>query len=232
MKLSRRKFLYLVAGAAAPLAFPQIARSQTYPSRVVRILVGFPAGGTADIAARLIAQALSERLGHQFIVENRPGAGSNLAAEAVVRAPADGHTLLAAGTTNTVNVSIYKRLNFNFAADITMVAGTLMAPLVLEVDPSVPVRTVAELIAYAKGSPGKVSMASYGTGTTSHVVGELFKMMAGMGMLHVPYRGSAPMVTDLIGGQVHAAFDNLPGSIEHIKSGKLRALAVRRWPSS
>jgi tripartite-type tricarboxylate transporter receptor subunit TctC len=226
MKLPRRRFLHLAAGAAALPALPCIARAQAYPTRVVRILVGFSAGGTTDIAARLIAQALSERLGQQFIVENRPGAGSNLAAEAVVRAPADGHTLLAASATNTVNASLYDKLNFNFAADITMVAGIVRSPLVLEVHPSVSVKTGPELIAYAKANPGRVSMASFGVGTTSHVAGELFKLMAGVNMLHVPYRGSAPMVTDLIGGQVQSAFDNLPASIEHIKSGKLRPLAV------
>jgi tripartite-type tricarboxylate transporter receptor subunit TctC len=169
---------------------------------------------------------LSERLGQQFIIENRPGAATNLATEMVVRAPADGHTLLAVTATNTVNASLYEKLSFNFVRDIAMVAGILSSPLVLEVHPSVPVKTVSELIAYAKANVGKITLASFGFGTTSHVTGELFKMMSGIDMLHVPYRGSAPMVTDLIGGQVQTAFDNLPASIEHIRAGKLRALAV------
>ena len=226
MTLPRRQFLHLAAGAVALPAVPRIARTQTYPARPVRIIVGFPAGGTTDIAARLIAQALSERLGQQFIVENRPGASTNLAVEAVVRAPGDGYTLLAASATNTINVSLFEKLNFNFIRDIVMVAGLVSSPLVLEVHPSVPVKTVPELIAYAKANPGKVTLASFGVGTTSHVAGELFKMMTGVNMLHVPYRGSAPLVTDLIGGQVQAAVDNLPASIEHIRAGKLRALAV------
>jgi tripartite-type tricarboxylate transporter receptor subunit TctC len=226
MKLPRRRFLHLAAGAAALPAMSVIAWAQAYPARPVRIIVGFPAGGTTDIAARLIAQALSERLGHQFIVENRSGASTNLAVEAVVRAPADGYTLLAATVTNTINASLFQKLNFNFIRDIVMVAGLVRSPLVLEVHPSVPVMTVPELIAYAKANPGKVTLASFGVGTSSHVAGELFKMMAEVNMLHVPYRGSAPLVTDLIGGQVQAAVDNLPASIEHIRAGKLRALAV------
>jgi tripartite-type tricarboxylate transporter receptor subunit TctC len=234
MKLRRRQFLNLAATAAALAVAAPAARAQDYPTRPVRILVGFPAGGTTDIGARLIAQALSEQLGQQFIVENRPGAATNLATEAVVRAPADGYTLLAVTATNAINASLYEKLSFNFLRDIRMVAGVLRSPLVLEVHPSVPVKTGPELIAYAKANPGKLTMASFGTGTTSHVAGELFKMMSGVNMLHVPYRGSAPMVTDLIGGQVHVALDNLPASIEHIKAGKLRALAVStaaRWDS-
>ena len=226
MKFPRRRFLHLAAGAAALPAVSRFAWAQNYPTRPVRIIVGFPAGGTTDIAARLIAQALSERLGQQFVVENRPGASTNLAVEAVVRAPGDGYTLLAASATNTINVSLFEKLNFNFIRDIVMVAGLVSSPLVLEVHPSVPVKTVPELIAYAKANPGKVTLASFGVGTTSHVAGELFKMMTGVNMLHVPYRGSAPLVTDLIGGQVQAAVDNLPASIEHIRAGKLRALAV------
>jgi tripartite-type tricarboxylate transporter receptor subunit TctC len=226
VKLQRRQFLHLSGAAAAFAVAAPSAIAQTYPTRPVRIVVGFPAGGTTDIAARLIAEALSERLGHQFIVENRPGAATNLATEAVVRAPADGYTLLAVTATNTINASLYGKLDFNFMRDIAMVAGVLRSPLVLEVHPSVPVKTGPELIAYAKANPGKITMASFGTGTTSHVAGELFKMMSGVNMLHVPYRGSAPMVTDLLGGQVQAALDNLPASIEHIKAGKLRALAV------
>jgi tripartite-type tricarboxylate transporter receptor subunit TctC len=226
MKLRRRQFLNLAAAAAALAVAAPTAGAQNYPTRPVRIIVGFPAGGTTDIAARLIAQSLSERLGQQFIVENRPGAATNLATEAVVRAPADGYTLLAVTATNTINASLYEKLNFNLVRDIVMVAGILRSPLVLEVHPSVPVKTGPELIAYAKANPGKMTMASFGTGTSSHVAGELFKMTSGVNMLHVPYRGSAPMLTDLIGGQVQAALDNLPASIEHIKAGKLRALAV------
>jgi tripartite-type tricarboxylate transporter receptor subunit TctC len=226
MKLPRRQFLRLAACAAALPTVPRIARAQAYPTRPVRIVIGFPAGGAADIATRLIGQALSGRFGQPFIVENRPGAASNLATEVVVRAPADGYTLLTATTNNTINGSLYEKLNFNFVRDITMVAGIISSPLVLEVHPSLPVSSVPELIAYAKAKPGQISLASYGVGTTSHVAGELFKMMAGINMLHVPYRGSAPMITDLLGGQVQAAVDNLPASIEHIKAGKLRALAV------
>jgi tripartite-type tricarboxylate transporter receptor subunit TctC len=234
MKFRRRQFFHLAAcGAAVAFAAPT-ARAQDYPTRPVRIVVGFPAGGTTDIGARLIAQALSERLGRQFIVENRPGAATNLATEAVVRAPADGYTLLAITATNTINASLFEKLNFNLTRDIAMVGGVLRSPLVLEVHPSVPAKSGPELISHAKANPGKITMASFGTGTTSHVAGELFKMMSGANMLHVPYRGSAPMVTDLVGGQVQAAFDNLPASIEHIKAGKLRALAVTtavRWDS-
>ncbi len=226
MNLPRRKFLQLAAGAATLPAVSRPATAQAYPSRPVRLLVGFPAGGTTDIAARLIGQWLSERLGQPVIIENRPGAGANLAAEAVVRAPADGYTLLAATSSNTINTTFYDKLSFNFARDIAMVAGITRSPLVLEVHPSLPVKTVPELIAHAKANPGKVTLASFGTGTTSHVAGELFKMTAGVTMLHVPYRGSAPLLTDLLSGQVQAAFDNLPASIEHIRAGKLRALAV------
>jgi tripartite-type tricarboxylate transporter receptor subunit TctC len=192
----------------------------------VRIIVGFAAGGTTDIISRLIGQWLSERLGQQFIIENRPGASANLATEAVVRAPADGYTLLALVSTNTVNATLYDKLGFNLNRDIAPVAGLIRSPLVLEVHPSVPVKTVPEFIAYAKANPGKITMASFGIGSTSHVAGELFKMMAGVELLHVPYRGSGPMLTDLVGGQVQMAFDNLPASIEHIRAGKLRALAV------
>jgi tripartite-type tricarboxylate transporter receptor subunit TctC len=226
MKLRRRQLLHLAAAAAVLAVAAATARAQNYPTRPVRIVVGFPAGGTTDIGARLIAQTLSERLGQQFIVENRPGAATNLATEAVAHAPADGYTLLAVVPTNTINASLHEKLNFNFIRDIAMVAGVLRSPLVPEVHPSVPVKTVPELIAYAKANPGKKTMASYGIGTTSHVAGELFKMMSGVDMLHLPYRDSAPMVTDLVGGQVQAAFDNLPASIEHIKAGRLRALAV------
>jgi tripartite-type tricarboxylate transporter receptor subunit TctC len=226
MKLPRRQLLHLAAGAAALPAMSCFAWAQTYPSRPVRIIVGWPAGGTTDIATRLMGQWLSERLGQPFVIENRPGAASNIGTEAVARAPSDGYTLLAVTATNTVNATLYDKLNFNLNRDIATIAGILRSPLVLEVHPSVPVNTVPEFIAYAKANSGKISMASFGTGTTSHVAGELFKMMAGIHMLHVPYRGSAPMVTDLLGGQVQVAFDNLPASIEHIRAGKLRPLAV------
>jgi tripartite-type tricarboxylate transporter receptor subunit TctC len=223
---SRRQFLHLAAGAAALPAVSRIAKAQTYPSRMVRILVGFPAGGTTDIGARLIAQWLSERLGRPFVVENRPGAGTNTATEAVVRAPADGHTLLMATGSNAINATLYDKLNYEFIRDIAPVAGVIRSPFVIEVYPAVPVKTIWELIAYAKANPGKINMASLGTGTGSHLSGEMFKMMAGVEMLHVPYRGSAPMLIDLLSGQVQLAFDNLPASIEHIRAGKLRPLAV------
>jgi tripartite-type tricarboxylate transporter receptor subunit TctC len=226
MKLPRRKFLHVAAGAAMLPALSRIAWAQAYPTRPVRIIVGWPAGGTTDIAARLMGQWLSERLGQPFVIENRPGAASNIGTEAVVRAPADGYTLLAVTATNTVNATLYDKLNFSLNRDIATIAGILRSPLVLEVHPAVPANTVPEFIAYAKANLGKIGMASFGTGTTSHVAGELFKMTAGIHMLHVPYRGSAPMVTDLLGGQVQVAFDNLPASIEHIRAGKLRPLAV------
>jgi tripartite-type tricarboxylate transporter receptor subunit TctC len=218
--------LHLATGAAVLPALSRIARAQAYPTRPVRIIVGWPAGGTTDIATRLMGQWLSERLGQPFVIENRPGAASNIGTEAVVRAPADGYTLLAVTATNTVNATLYDKLNFSLNRDIATIAGILRSPLVLEVHPAVPVNTVPEFIAYAKANSGKIGMASFGTGTTSHVAGELFKMTAGIHMLHVPYRGSAPMVTDLLGGQVQVAFDNLPASIEHIRAGKLRPLAV------
>jgi tripartite-type tricarboxylate transporter receptor subunit TctC len=226
MKLPRREFLHLAAGAAALPALSRNARAQTYPARPVRIIVGFSPGGTADIVARLIGQWLSERLGQPFIIGNRPGASSNIAVEAVVRASPDGYTLLQVVATNAINATLYDRLNFNFIRDIAPVASIARVPLVMEVNPSVPAKTVPEFIAYAKANPGKISMASARIGTPGHVGGELFKMMTGVDMLHVPYRSSAPMVTDLLGGQVQAAFDNLPVSIEHISAGKLRALAV------
>jgi tripartite-type tricarboxylate transporter receptor subunit TctC len=226
MKLPRRKFLHLAAGAAALPAVSRLAWAQAYPSRPVRIIVPYAPGGTTDIVARLIGQSLSERLGQQFIIENRPGAGGNIGTEVVARAPPDGYSFLLVTTTNAVNATLYEKLNFNFIRDVATVAGLIRTPLVLEVHPGVPAKTVPELIAYAKGNPGKFSMASYGTGTASHVAGELFKMMAGINMVHVPYRGAAPMLTDLLGGQVQAAFDNLPGSIEYIRAGTIRPLAV------
>jgi tripartite-type tricarboxylate transporter receptor subunit TctC len=226
MKIPRRTFLHLAAGAGTLPANSRFASAQSYPARPVRIIVGFPAGGTTDIGARLIAQWLSERLGQQFIVENRPGAGTHAATEAVVKAAPDGYTLLMATSSNAINATLYERMNYNFLRDTVPVAGVIRSPLVLEVHPSVPVKTVSELIAYAKANLGKLNMASFGASTVSHLSGELFKMITGIEMLHVPYRGSAPMLIDLISGQVHVAFDNLPASIGHIKAGKLRALAV------
>ena len=216
MKLPRRKFLQLSAMAAALPARSRRAWAQAYPTHSVSILVGFAPGGPTDIAARLIGQWLSDRLGQPFIVENRPGAATNIATEAVAHAAPDGYTLLAAVSTNTINPALYTKLSFNFIRDMAMVAGIHRSPLVLEVHPSVPVTSVPELLAYAKANAG----------TISHVAGELFKAKAGIQMLHVPYRGSAPMVTDLLGGQVNAAMDNLPSSIEYIRAGQLRALAV------
>jgi tripartite-type tricarboxylate transporter receptor subunit TctC len=226
MKLPRRKFLRLAAGAAALPAVSRIARAQAYPSQPARIIVGFPAGGTNDTWARLVAQWLSERLGQQFIVENRVGAGGNLGTEAVVRAPPDGYTLLLVSSADAWNMSLYDNLNFNFIRDITPVAGTHRGPAVLVVHPSFPAKTVPELIAYAKANPGKINMASGGIGTMQQVSGELFKSMAGVDMLHVPYRGGAPALADLLSGQVHLMFEPISTSIEHIRQGKLRPLGV------
>jgi tripartite-type tricarboxylate transporter receptor subunit TctC len=227
MKLPhRRHFLHLAAGAAALPAASDFAWAQTYPSRPVRIIVGFPPGGTADIVARLMGQRLSERLGQPFVIENRPGAGGNIGTEAVVRAPADGYTLLLAATLNTINATLYDKLNYNFIRDIAPVACIIRTPLIMVVNPAVPAKTLPEFIAYAKDNPGKVTMASAGTGTLSHIAGELFKMMTGIDMLHVSYRGGAPALTDLMGGQVQVYFSPLPESISTIKGGKVRALAV------
>src|SRR5665213_2222235 len=226
MELPRRRFLHLAAGAVALSASSRIAWAQTYPDRPVRIVVGFPAGGTADIVARLMGQSLSERLGQPFIVQNRPGASSNIAVEGVVRAPADGYTLLQVVGTNATNATLYEHLSFNFVRDIAPVAGIGRAPIVMEVNPSFPVTTVPEFIAYAKANPGKINMGSAGVGSTGHVAGELFKMLTGVQMVHVPYSGSAPLVIDLLGGRVQVAFDLLPPSIVHIRAGTLRALAV------
>jgi tripartite-type tricarboxylate transporter receptor subunit TctC len=222
----RRQFLHLAAGAAALPAVSRIARAQAYPMRPVRIIVGFPAGGSGDIIMRLMGQWLSERLGQQFIVENRPGAASNIAAEVVVKAAPDGYTLFLSSSPNAISAALYDNLNFNFIRDIAPVASISISPLVMEVNPSVPARTVPEFIAYAKANPGKLNMASNGIGGTSHVSGELFKMMTGVDMLHVPYRGAAPALTDLIGGQVQVMFDIMASSIEHIRAGRVRALAV------
>jgi tripartite-type tricarboxylate transporter receptor subunit TctC len=226
MKLPRRQFLHLAAGAAALPAVSRFARAQAYPTRPVRIVVGFAPGGGVDITARLIGQWLSERLGQQFIIENRPGAGTNIATEAVVRAPADGYTLLLVNAANAVNATLYDNLSFNFVRDIAPVAGIMAASSVMMVHPSVPAKTVPEFIAYAKANPGKINMGSGGVGSPSHVAGELFKMMAGVGMVHVPYRGIAPALTDLMAGQLQVYFGALTSSIEYIKAGRLRALAV------
>jgi tripartite-type tricarboxylate transporter receptor subunit TctC len=226
MKLQRRQFLHVAAGAAAMSAMSRIAGAQTYPTKPVRLIVGFSAGGTQDIVARLIGQWLSERLGQQFIIDNRPGAAGNIGVEAVVRAPADGYTLLLVGLSNAVNATLYDKLNLNFIRDIAPVASLIRVPLVMEVKPSFPTMTVPEFIGYAKINPGKINLASAGNGAPGHVTGELFKAMTGVDMLHIPYRGSPPALTDLIGGQVQVMFDPIPGSIEYIRAGKLRALAV------
>jgi tripartite-type tricarboxylate transporter receptor subunit TctC len=226
MKLPRRKFLRLAAGAAALPAVSHFAWAQTYPTRPVRLVVGFPPGGGTDITARLIGQWLSERLGQQLVIENRPGAGSNIATEGVVRAAADGYTLLLVSAAHAINATLYDRLNYNFLRDIAPVAGVIRVPNLMEVNPSLPPKSVPEFIAYAKANPGKVNYASGGNGTAQHLAGELFKIMTGVDMVHVPYRGDAPALTDLIGGQVQVMFGNMPSSIEHIRAGKLRPLAV------
>ena len=226
MALSRRRVLELATGAFAFAGIWRSARAQTYPTRPVRIIVGFPAGGPSDITARLIAQWLSEHLGQEFVVENRPGAASNIATEAALRAPPDGYTLLLVTSTNAVNATFYENLNFNFMSDIAPVAGIIRVPFVMEINPSIPAKTVPEFIAYAKANPGKINMASGGIGTSVHIAGELFKMMAGVNLVHVPYRGSAPALTDMISGQVHVMFVILTSSIQHVRSGALRALAV------
>src|SRR5215472_2433487 len=227
MKLPRRRqFLHLAAAAGALPALSRIARAQAYPSRPVRIVVGFPAGGGVDIVARLMGQWLSERLGQPFIIENRPGAATNIATEAVVRAAADGYTFLLVHSSNAMNATLYEKLNFNFIQDIAPVATIMVVPNVMLVHPSVPAKTVPEFIAYAKANPGKINLASGGIGGPSHVAGELFKIMTGTDMLLVSYRGMAPAVTDLLGGQVQVMFNSLPGSIEYIRAGTLRALAV------
>jgi tripartite-type tricarboxylate transporter receptor subunit TctC len=226
MKLPRRNFLYLAAGAAALPALPRIARAQAYPTKPVRIVVGFAAGGAPDTIGRLMAQWLSERLGQQFVIENRPGAGSNIGTEAVVRASPDGYTLHMVAPPNAVNATLYDKLNYNFIRDIAPVASIGRAPNVMAVHPSFPAKTVPEFIAYAKANPGKVNMASGGNGTSDHVAGELFKMMARIDMVHVPYRGAAPALTDLLGGQVQVMFSSMPASIQYIRAGNLRVLAA------
>jgi tripartite-type tricarboxylate transporter receptor subunit TctC len=227
MKLPhRRQFLHLAAGAAALPAVSRAARAQAYPARPVRIIVPFAPGGSTDITARLIGQWLSERLGQQFIIENRPGAGSNIGTEVVANAPPDGYTLLLVGASSAINATLYERLNFNFLRDITPIAGIISIPFIMAVGPSFPAKTVSEFIAYAKVNPGNANIASGGNGTAGHLSGELFKMMAGVNMAHVPYRGEALALTDLLGGQVQVMFATIPASIEHIRAGKLRSLAV------
>ena len=226
LQVSVCRRLALAALVLLPSAFAAQAQSGDYPNRTARIVVGYPAGGATDILARIFGDWLSKRLGQQFIVENKPGAGNNLATESVIRSPADGYTLILTNPANTVNASLYKKLNFNFIRDTDPVAGFVRVPNVMEVHPSVPAKTVAEFIAYVKANPGKVNMASSGNGTSIHLSGMLFMNMTGIQMTHVPYRGSAPALTDLLAGQVHVMFDNLPPSMQHIKAGSLRPLAV------
>ena len=227
MKLPRRRqFLHLAAGAAALPAISRMSWAQSYPTQAVRLIVPFAAGAVNDITVRLIGRWLSERLGQPFIIENRPGGGANIGIEAVVRAPADGYTLLVIGTTAAINATLFEKLNYNFIRDIAPVASIIRVPHVMQVNPSLPVTTVPEFIAYAKANPGKISMGSGGNGSPAHVIGEHFKMMTGVNLVHVPYRGGAPVLTDLIGGQIQVAFIDMAGSIEYIRAGKLRALAV------
>ena len=226
MKLPRRQFLHLAAGAAVLPAVPRIAAAQAYPTRPVRIVVTLPAGSSVDIMARAMAQWLTERIGQPFVVDNRPGASGNLGTEVVVRSAPDGYTLLLVNLSNAINASVYDKLNFNFIRDIAPVAWLSRTPVVMEVTPSLPAKTVPDFIAYAKTNPGKVNMASAGTGSLPHAAGELFKMMTSIDMLHVPYRGAPQAITDMLAGQVHVMFDVVPSSIEHIKAGRLRPLAV------
>jgi tripartite-type tricarboxylate transporter receptor subunit TctC len=227
MKLPhRRQFLHLAASAAALPAVSRMARAQAYPSRPVRMIVPFGSAGASDIVARVMGQWLSERLGQQFVIENRPGAGGNLGTEAVVRAPPDGYTLVMVGQPNAINATLYDKLSFSFISDVAPVAGVIRFPNVMNVSPSVPAKTVPEFITYAKANPGKINMASPGIGSSPHMIGELFKMMAGVDIIHVPYRSVAAAMTDLISGQVHMMFATTAASVEYVKAGKLRALAV------
>ena len=226
MRFNYRRFLIMATGALTLSGISGFAWAQHYPTRLVRVIVGFPPGGPVDITARLMSQWLSEQLGQPFTVENRPGAGGNIGTEAVVKASPDGYTLLLCGPVNTINTTLYDKLHFNFTLDIAPVASIARVPLVMVVNPSVPARTVLDFINYAKANPGKLNMASAGNGTPQHVSGELFKIMTEIKMLHVPYRGSAPALTDLLGGQVQVMIDAMPSSIQHIRAGKLRALAV------
>jgi len=226
VKFPRRQFLGLAGAAMAAPTFARLARAENYPARPVRIIAGFAAGGGVDITARLIGQWLTDRLGQSFVTENRAGAGGNLGTEAVVNAAADGYTLLLATVPNAVNASLYGNLKFDFLRDVAPIAGIIRVPMVILLNPAVPASTVPELISYAKANPGKINMASAGNGSAPHMAGELFKMMTDVNTIHVPYRGGAPAVADLLGGQVHAMFVDMPSSIEHIKAGRLRALAV------
>ena len=226
MRLSRRKFLHLAGGMATFPAVLRMAKAENYPYKPVRFIIGYTPGGSADLAARLICQWLSERLGQSFIVESRPGAGSNIGTEAVIRSAPDGYTILLVAPANAINATLYRKLNYNFIRDVAPVAGIIRFPNVMEVNPSVPAKTVPEFITYAKANPGKINFASSGNGSTIHMSGELFKMMTGVDIVHVPYRGSAQALTDMLGGQVQVMFDNVPTSLEHIRSGKLRPLAV------
>ena len=225
MNLPRRTFLHLAVGVGALLFAPPIARAQTYPSRPLRLVVSFPAGQTADLIARLVGQGLSERLGQPVVIDNRPGAAGTIATELVVRAPADGYTVLAIGASNVINATLYEKLNYDFIRDIGPVSSTARSPLVMAVNPLLPVKTVPEFIAYAKANPGKLNMASAGNGNSTHMAGELFKMMTGVNMVHVPYRGGGPALTDLIGGQVQLMFPGTTASIAFIKAGTLRPWA-------
>jgi len=226
MKLPRRQFLHLAAGAAALPAVSHFAWAQAYPTRPVRLIVPFAPAGASDILARLMGQWLSERLGQQFVIDNRPGGGGNIATEAVVRAPADGYTLLIVGAWNAINATLYDKLNFNFLRDIAPVASVIRSANVMVVNPSVPAKTVPEFIAHAKANPGKISMGSGGNGSPAHVIGELFKMITGVNLTHVPYRSAGPAITDLLGGQIQVTFTDMAASIEYIRAGRLRALAV------
>jgi tripartite-type tricarboxylate transporter receptor subunit TctC len=224
MRCSRRKVLYLAVGATAFFAMMLVAKAQTYPAKRVRWIVPLSSGSGQDIVARLMGQLLSERLGQQFVIENRPGAGSNIGTEAVVRAPADGYTLLLVSTNNAISAALYERLNLNVIQDITPIAAIMRVPNVAEVNPSVPVKTIPESIAYARANPGKLNMASGGVGSSAHLAGELFKMMTGVNIVHVPYRGGT--LPDLLGGRVQISFGPMPAEIEHVRAGTLRALAV------
>jgi tripartite-type tricarboxylate transporter receptor subunit TctC len=226
MKFQRREFLHLAAGAAVLPAFSGIAKAETYPARPVHLIIGYTPGGSADLTARLMGQWLSARLGQQFIIENRPGGGTNIATEAAVRAAPDGYNLLLAAPANAINATLYEKLSFNFLRDTEPVGAFIRFPNVVCVNPSVPVKSIPELIAYAKANPGKLNMASSGNGSTIHMSGELFKMITGINMVHVPYRGGAPALTDLLAGQVHVMFDNIPTCAEYVKGGQLRGLAV------
>jgi tripartite-type tricarboxylate transporter receptor subunit TctC len=224
--ISRRQILNLAVGVAALPALPRAARAQSYPSRPVRIIVGFPPGGASDITARLLGQWLTERLGQQFIIENRPGAGTNIGTEVVAKSPPDGYTLLLVSVANTVNATLYERLNFNFILDVAPVAALIRSPLVMEVNPSVPASSIPEFIAMAKANPGAVAAASAGHGTPAHMASELFQLLTGIDLIDVPYRGGAPALTDLLAGQVQVMFENVSTSLEYIRAGKLRALGV------